>query len=364
MSDSSQKPDFGSAVGGYSRKDVDAYLDTLLTRVNELESYNTLAVREQQSLRERVEELTEKLKNAASPGYAQLGAQFEETLRLAESEAGKLVNAAATEALKIREEARAEVDRKILDSDKLANKLMVEAERAAKTIRKDAETEAQNLKQDAVEKDKRAEIELQKAMQQKSLIENEANNYAAQKKAELQRELEQLNNFKSKLEKDIAELEANIEQRREDSEKEFAERAETARVEVETIYAEADDRLRAAIDEADSLLASAERIVNESQDKADQRMADAESMATALIQDARYRSERLSIRSLELTKNAISDAEFRLARLPEEQLEIEKFLEETRNLLTPEQEMLLRRKQIQESAKRQQLEGEVIEGDS
>jgi len=82
-------------------------------------------------------------------------------------------------------------------------------------------------------------------------------------------------------------------------------------------------------------------------------------MSAALIQDARYRAEQLAIKSLEVTKNAIVEAETKLSKLPGQKAEMESFLDETKNLLTPQQEAMLRRKQIQENAMRS-IEGETL----
>ncbi len=353
------QPQFSSAVGGYSRREVDSYLSQLITRIAELETYNAGAIREQQVLREKVEELQTQLKGAQSPGYAKLGQQFEETLRLAETEASKLVQDATKEALRLREEARAEADRQLYDADQFANQVLVKAEREAKSLTRKAEKESKNLTYESEELKKQAEDELAKAQQKSSLMLNEAENQIARKRADAQQEFEKLSTQRAQLESVLANLEAEIQNRREESEREFAERSDAARAEVEKIYADAEERLQSATDEATSLLEKAETTYNEAIDKADQTTRDSESMSAALIQDARYRAEQLAIKSLEVTKNAIVDAENRLARLPGQKAEMEKFLDETRNLLTPQQESILRRKQIQENALKS-IEGDIL----
>ena len=148
-----EQPQFSSAVGGYSRREVDSYLSQLLTKIAELETYNSGAVREQTVLREKVEELQAQLKGAQSPGYAKLGQQFEETLRLAETEAAKLVQDATKEALRVREEARAEADRQLYDADQFANQVLVKAEREAKSLTRKAEKEAKTGAMGTLEQD-------------------------------------------------------------------------------------------------------------------------------------------------------------------------------------------------------------------
>ena len=354
-----ETPQFSSAVGGYSRREVDSYLTQLLQKINELETYNSGAIREQQVLREKVDELTSQLKNAQSPGYAKLGQQFEETLRLAEVEASKLVQDATKEALRIREEARAEADKRIYEADQFVNQIVVKAEREAKTIVRRSEKESAEITHEAEELRKQAQDELAKAKQSANLAKNEADNQIARRKADAALEIEKLSTQKAQLESALVNLEAEIQSRNEAGEKEYAERADAARAEVERIYADSEERLQAATDEASKLLEGAENAFNEATDKANQITKEAESMAAALIQDARYRAEQLSMRSLEVTKNAIVDAETKLARLPREKAELENFLQETSNMLTPEQEAILRRKQVRENATKS-IEGKVL----
>jgi len=352
-------PQFSNSVGGYSRREVDSYLTQLFQKINELETYNSGAIREQQVLREKVDELKAELRDAKSPGYAKLGQQFEETLRLAEVEASKLVQDATNEALRIREEARAEGDKKLFEADKFANEVLVKAEREATKIRRQAEADAKGPIAEAEELRKKAKDELATAQQEASLLKNETDNLIARKKAEAQQEIERLSTQKAQLESTVANLEAEIQNRLEQSEREYAERANAAREEAERIYLEADDRLSAATDEAQTLIEKAELTFNDAVDKADQTARDAENMSAALIQDARYRAEQLAMKSLEFTKDAIIEAETKLARLPLQRNQLETFLAETRNLLTPEQEALVRRKQVQENAMKS-IEGETL----
>ena len=102
---------FGTAISGYNRAEVDRHIAWLQKNLAEIEQYNSMAIREQNALRERIVELEESAKLNRSPGYAQVGAQFEQTLRLAESEAAKLVNDAAKESVKLRETSKAEAER-------------------------------------------------------------------------------------------------------------------------------------------------------------------------------------------------------------------------------------------------------------
>jgi hypothetical protein len=73
-------------------------------------------------------------------------------------------------------------------------------------------------------------------------------------------------------------------------------------------------------------------------------------MALALISDARARAEALAMKSLDIAREAIAEAEYRLSKLPQQSNAIEAFLEETARLITPEQEVIIaRRKSLNES---------------
>ncbi len=84
-------------------------------------------------------------------------------------------------------------------------------------------------------------------------------------------------------------------------------------------------------------------------------------MAAALLADARARAEKLAVRSLDITREAIAEAEYRLAKLPSQQNSIEEFLSETRSMLTPEQEVIIARRKSLEQAISQPIEAELIE---
>ncbi|MEL0200997.1 MAG: DivIVA domain-containing protein, partial [Aquiluna sp.] len=183
---------FGTAVGGYNRSEVDQYIAWLQKNLTDLESYNSLAVREQQTLRERLVEVEEQLKAAKSPGYAQLGAKFEETLRLAESEAAKLINDAGKDALKTRETAKAEAERIRFEAEEEVAKLHGKAQRETKTLLSQAKADANQIKEEAEDELQRVQAERAQLDKEAAVVRSDADNYAAKVKAELQVEVEKI----------------------------------------------------------------------------------------------------------------------------------------------------------------------------
>ena len=97
---------FSLEMRGYKKDEVDRVLSELRAELEHLRDYNFNASSETESLRTEVAAL--KRKKDSAPGYAELGAQFEQTLRLAEEQAKKLVSDAGQDAIRVRETAKAE----------------------------------------------------------------------------------------------------------------------------------------------------------------------------------------------------------------------------------------------------------------
>ena len=361
MDDPTKK--FGTAVGGYNRTEVDTYVAWLQKSLKELEQYNSLAIREQQSLRERLVEVEAQLKSVKSPGYAQLGAQFEQTLRLAEAESAKLVNDAAAESVKIRETAKAEAERTRYEAEEEANEIRNKANREAKTVLATARKQANQLTEEAEDTLQTVRAERAQLEKEANVIRSDADNYVAKAKAELQAEIERIQNENSRLLKRNADIEAEIKEKIDAGEKQALEIFRRVQNEAETLREEAERELKEATAEASSLIENAETTLENARREADRLSNESEAVALNIIADARARAESLSMRSLEITREAIADAEYRLSKLPTQQNAIEEFLSETKSLLTPEQEIIISRRRSLEQSLKAPIEPEVVEED-
>jgi len=362
VSDSTRKV-FGSAVGGYNRAEVDNYIAWLQKNLKDLEQYNSLAIKEQQSLRERLVQLEEQAKLAKSPGYAQLGAQFEQTLRLAESEAAKLINDASNEALRIREAAKAEAERTRFEVEDEVKSIRTKAEREAKALVSSARKQADSLVEEA--EDVKAQITAERAQLEKeaNVVRSDADNYVAKAKAELQADIERIQSENARLLKRNADIEAEIKDKIDIGEKQALDIFRRVQREAEELREQADRELKAATAEAASLIDNAETTLENARNEANRLASESEAMALNMIADARSRAESLAIKSLDITREAIAEAEYRLAKLPTQQNSIEDFLSETKSLLTPEQEIIISRRRNLESSLRKPIEPEVMQAE-
>jgi cell division septum initiation protein DivIVA len=355
------KKSFSNAINGYSRSDVDEYVAGLLQALSELENYNALVLREQNTLRERVTELEESLKAAKSPGYAQVGAQFEQTLRLAESEAARLINEASREAIRQKDVAKAEVEamrqeaqEKIRQIEEKAardsQKILAEAKKAADAISETAQAELNEALKKRTDLEKEANV-----------VRSEADTYAADVKAELQADVEKIQNANARLLKRNADLEAEIAKKLDEGEKQALEIFRRVEKEAEATRAEAQRELNAATAEAASLLENADEALRNARVQADRLVEEANAVALNLLADTRTRAEKLATRSLDLTRSTIIEAQYLLSKMPSQKSALEQFLVDTSSLLTPEQQVMLSRRESIEKGQAPALEAELVE---
>lgn len=96
---------FSTEMRGYKKDEVDRVVSELRTELDHVRDYNYSASAEIEQLKNENEQLKKK---KTAPGYAELGAQFESTLRLAEEQAKKLIADAGQDAIRVRETAKAE----------------------------------------------------------------------------------------------------------------------------------------------------------------------------------------------------------------------------------------------------------------
>lgn len=355
---------FSTSVAGYNRSEVDAFVNRLVAEAKKLEEYNSLAIREQNSLRERIVQLEESLKLAKSPGYAQVGAQFEQTLRLAEAEAARLVNDAGRDAIKIREEAKADAEGIRFAVQEEVDSIRSSAERQAKSMVSAAKKQAAEITQEAELQLERATKERMDLEKRANVIRSEAETYAANVKAELQTEVEKIQNANARLLKRNAELDADIARKLDEGERQALEIFRRVETESTQMRDQAERELVDATAEAASLIENAEETLDRARKEADRIVNEANSISLNLLADTRARAEALSIKSLDLTRDAIAEAEYRLSKLPGQQVALEDFLKETASLLSPDQQVLLSRRKSIEKVSEPAIEAEVIQADS
>ena len=386
--------DFTLTFRGYDKDEVDARIHSLLSELSLLRQTSKHATADADSLRNEVANLRRKLKNSTNLGYADLGSQFEQTLRLAEEQAKKLINDAGQEAIKIRDTAKAESDAAIRKSESLANKLVAEAEQrvielklqastlensiASKTSHAEqqatdlvlkarqeanqilaaAKAESTKVKTDVLSEldGIRDEINSNRATAQELLVsaQTKASDLVAKANAQIQEERQaavlELENIASQTALKQSELDGLIRQiqqermtadmdiaeKRHQSEREASEMYQRTLAQSDDIMARAEALLSDAAARAKEITLQAENTLKQAEIQAENLSETSNRNAFHLINEARRRSELLTRKAEGYALNAITDAEERARRLQDEYEDINEFLDSLKSLMSTE----------------------------
>ena len=386
---------FSSSIRGYARDEVDKVINEQEAELSILRQINKRLTAESAGLRSDVNDLRKKVKSGANMGYADLGSQFESTLRLAEEQARKLLQDAGLEAIKIRDTATAEGDRAIRKSEKLAEKLMAQAEvEVAKSMKQLEETQA-SIQSIAEQGEQSAAANAAQAQMEVAMLLARAHEEITQLKVNAQQDLDGVRRETDAVKREavrvqkgadakvvaaqeeISELFAELEERREEAEAahrevlsniavkanelellnrkhqqsivdfelELAERRTQAEVESAAQFQRSLEQIRLNNLKAEEILAQAnerarerttraEEILRESEDKAAEISESSHSNAFHLLAEARRRSEILTRKSEGYSLLAISDAENRLAKMQSEYEDLTEFIDSLKSMMS------------------------------
>lgn len=331
---------FTIAFRGYEKEEVDRVLAEMRAELEHVREYNFSASSEVENLKAQLEALKSQVKKGGAPGYAELGAQFEQTLRLAEEQAKKLVADAGQDAIRIRETTKAESEQLTRKAQAKADRVIADAEAKLNEARIDAERLASEILSSAKSRESEAAEKIGTAQRESSAIKSEGERYAAELRAQVHRETEEARALATELSQKTAqarvELEAEIKAKRDETEQEALRLYQNAVSQAQQVIDEANSTLSEASARSAQLISEADRIMRESLESSSQQLEDANRTATNLINQSRRRAEMLSRKAEGFAAGAIRESEDRLNRMKSERIEIEDFLGTLRNLMTTE----------------------------
>lgn len=335
-----EEENFDIVMRGYDRAQVDQTIEELKLENEHLSTYNEGAASEIASLKAEVETLREQVKKSGATGYAALGAQFEQTLRLAEEQAKKMIDDGGQDALRIREEAKGAADLLTRTAKDKADRIIQEAEIKVEESRFDAERKASALMQTAVAKDAEASEKIQTAEREAAALKSDGERYAAELRAQVHRETEQARALATELSQRTTQaridLEAELKGKRDEAEQEALRIYQAAVAQAQAMTEEGSRTLSDSTARAADLLAEAERVSREARDFQDDTREESNKRATDLINQSRRRAEALSRKAQGYADNAIKDARERLTKLSEERDQVTDFLESMDKLMSTE----------------------------
>lgn len=119
--------EFGSELRGYRRDDVDRALGELRRELIKSNNDRAEAAKEIRLLQARVDDLQSELDEAGTPTYSGLGTRLENTLRVAEEQATRLISQADIDAERLRATSRTEAARLVADAQREATDTLEDA---------------------------------------------------------------------------------------------------------------------------------------------------------------------------------------------------------------------------------------------
>jgi cell division septum initiation protein DivIVA len=345
---------FDIVMRGYDRTQVDSIIDEMRVENEHLSTYNESAVTEIANLKSEMELLKEQLRNSGQSGYAALGAQFEQTLRLAEEQANKMIADAGQDAVRIRDEARGAADLATRTAKDKADRIVQEAEIKVEEAKFEVERKANSMLQTATSRETEATEKIQTAEREAAAIKSDGERYAAELRAQVHRETEQARALATELSQRTAQaridLEAELKAKRDESEQEALRIYQAAVAQAQTLTDEGARALAESSTRAAELMAEAERISREARIFQDETREEANKRATDLINQSRRRSEALSRKALVYAENAVKDARERLTKLSDEKDQVSDFLASMDKLMSTESMVNVDHSEVDESS--------------
>lgn len=285
---------------GYDPADVKRVFTDAEARMQELQQTSRAGLATVDKLERELADLRDALRRSnAKPTFADLGSAFEQTLRVAEEQADKLVNDAEADAKVVRESARAEADQLSRHARDKALSLVSAVESQIEDKRLDVEREVaeHTMKAEALLLQGQTIKETAQRRQAAFLAEVERD--AAEVRARLHQEIEdvktELETLRAIAEREQLRIEREIKLELEEAERDRLLRHEEAVALLEAQALEASTIQQTAADEADALNAQAEAYVSRTRQDAEELLETARSAATNMISRARSRAETLTI---------------------------------------------------------------------
>lgn len=327
--------------GGYDTEDVARAFTEISFRVERLEADRVSAEKTAERLSRELAEARATLKRASSkPSFADLGSAFEQTLRVAEEQAGKMVKDAAAESAVLRENTRAVGEQLTRSSRLRAEKLVAEAEGKAEELRVESDRRAMELVTTAEVKLIEANTSTETAQRKAAGFIADAEREAAEIHSALHQETEDVKTELSTL-RQIAEREQlrivrEIRVAADQDERDRLALHEESVAHVQRVTEEATLKVRNASDVAAQMGIETEDHLAAARAESESILASSRKTANGMISRARVRAENLTTRYNEHALGILADTEQRMAWLDEQRHALEGFTLELRAMASSE----------------------------
>lgn len=268
-------------------------------------------------------------RNNSKPTFADLGSAFEQTLRVAEEQADKLVRDAEADAKVLRESARASAEELTRVTRQRSLQMMEDVDAELEDQRLDVERRISELVMEAEAKALQAQTIKETAQRREAALLAEVERDAAEVRSRLHQEIEdvktELETLRQIAEREQLRIEREIKLALEEAERERLTRHEEAVRFVEERGREASDVIRTASDQADRMNDQTEEFTARARADAEALLKAARESASNLISRTRTRAETLSVLFDEHAAEMIDKAERRRASFLQQQETMREF---------------------------------------
>ena len=340
------KLQFRRAKPGYEPQDVIEAAEQMTSSAVEAEARKREVDEQIGQLVETLAETQEKLNRlTAKPTYADLGAAFEQTLRVSEEQAKVIVKDATAEAQVIRETARADAEDRVRKAREEATRVTLEADGTIEDNRVETERRRTELDNQAEALLVQARTSLETAQRRGAKFISETEIAASDRRARLHQEVEdiktELVTTRQIAERDQLRIDYDIKIAEDEAERERLARNEEAVAHVERLSEEASSRVAQAVATAGELTNQAESELATLRTQADTILRDAREEAARAIAEARRLAENLVTRYEEYSTEAFGDAEARVEWLENQTRVMDSFSFELRSLSSTDVQVVL-----------------------
>lgn len=322
--------EFRTVKRGFEPADVDRAFSQITSRIASAQEQRDAAEKDIERLSRELNEARIAVKRANSkPTFSDLGAAFEQTLRVAEEQAGKLLQDASEEVTSVRDSAKADAERIQGSSERQVNKLIGEAEKRAEKITEDSTKRSFDLVADAEAQLANANAALSAASVVIAGIEKKAvadtRDIMENAKLETEQARREMATLRDLQARDQMRIEREISATRDKAQRENDRLAEETSAFISEILADAQVQVADADRKSAQLVAEAELLATKSGQEADALRRTSQETSAGIIARAQERAQVLDNQTAEYKIKVLADAAMTIANLEEERSRILNF---------------------------------------
>ena len=331
----SEYNEFRTAKRGFEPEDVDRAFAQITSRMATAREQREESEKEIERLSRELNEARIAVKRANSkPTFSDLGAAFEQTLRVAEEQAGKLLQDASEEVATLMSSAKSDANRIQVSSERQATKLISEAEKRADKIDEDSLRRTGDLIADAEAKLVAANLAKGQSGVVIENIErtalNDANKILENATLELEQARREMTTLRELQTRDQLRIEREILATREKAQREGDRLSGETSAFIAEILADAQGHVSEAARKAEQLVAEAEQLSAKAHVDAELLLRTSESTAAGIITRAQDRAKALDSQTSGNKAKVQSETAMTLATLDDERVRILSFTAELR----------------------------------